>query len=301
MSKLDFDQYQFEAAKTDKAMTDEGLTIPLLGLAGETGSLHTLYKKYLRDGDAYQIIDKRIAEELGDILWYVATIARRAKLKLSDVAEMNLRKTRSRWLENIQGITLLDDSFPISEQLPRTFTAEIRDFADGNRHKEELVIDGSKAGDYLTDNAYHDDGYRFHDIFHLSYAVMLGWSPVLRANLGRKRKSRPDVDEVEDGGRAIAIEEGISALIFTYAQKHSFLDGVSTIDWPILRTCQEMTSGLEVSCRSLYEWEKAIFAGYRAWRQVRDQGGGFLRCDLERRSFEYVGALAPAASELTRN
>ena len=41
----------------------------------------------------------------------------------------------------------------------------------------------------------------------------------------RKRKSDPKVDEVEDGGRAIVIEEGISAMVFSYAERRNFLEG----------------------------------------------------------------------------
>ncbi|MFE9952953.1 hypothetical protein ACFYRJ_36575 [Streptomyces sp. NPDC005531] len=40
--------------------------------------------------------------------------------------------------------------------------------------------------------------------------------------LGRKRRSRPGIDETEDGGRAIAIEEGISALVFSYGSCHHY-------------------------------------------------------------------------------
>jgi len=260
---MTLDEYQDEAARTDKQAKDEreGLIVPLLGLAGETGSLLTLYKKWLRDGDAYQVIDARIAEELGDILWYTATIARRAGVKLSDVGTGNLQKVQARWLKLSASSSFFDDTFPVSEQLPRKFVAEIRDLKEGNKTKTELLIDGTQVGNHLTDNAYRDDGYRFHDVFHLAYATILGWSPVLRANLERKRKSKASVDEVEDGGRAIAIEEGISALVFTYASKHSFLDGVSVIDWSTLRTCQEMAAHLEVSQRSLYEWEQAILEG----------------------------------------
>jgi hypothetical protein len=47
---------------------------------------------------------------------------------------------------------------------------------------------GLNVGDPLTDNSHRPDGYRFHDVFHMSYAVHLGWSPVLRALLKLKRK-----------------------------------------------------------------------------------------------------------------
>jgi hypothetical protein len=54
----------------------------------------------------------------------------------------------------------------------------------------------------MADNAYERAGYRFHDVFHLAFAAVLGWSPITRALLKRKRKSSPEVDEVEDRGRS---------------------------------------------------------------------------------------------------
>jgi len=287
---MTFDEYQSEAAATDKqvGMGKEGMLVPLLGLAGEAGSLLTLYKKWLRDGDSCQIVGERIGEELGDILWYLAAVARRGGINLSDLAERNLRKTRARWLPQATRPHLFDEGFPVTEQLPREFVAEIRDYDEGGRKRTELIINGTHVGNHLTNNAYTDDGYRLHDVFHLSYAVLLGWSPVLRANLRVKRKSNPKTDEVEDGGRAVAIEEGISALVFAYAQEHSFLEGVSVVDWGVLRTCQEMAAHLEVSTRTLYEWEQAILCGYKVWRSVRDNGGGTIKCSLTAREFTYT-------------
>ena len=128
--RITFDEYQAEAAKTDKqdGPAEKGLVVPLLGLAGEAGSLLTLYKKWLRDGDAYQIVGERIQEELGDILWYLATIARRSGIGLSEVAQRNLQKTQARWLPQSTTPQLFDDGCPPNERLPREFIAEIRDF-----------------------------------------------------------------------------------------------------------------------------------------------------------------------------
>ncbi|MGB3508451.1 MAG: hypothetical protein WBA93_04280 [Microcoleaceae cyanobacterium] len=131
------------------------------------------------------------------------------------------------------------------------------------------------------------DGYRFHDVFHFSYAAILGWSPVTRSNLGCKRKSHFLIDEVEDGGRAIAIEEGISALVFSYAKDHEFLAGISTIDYQLLKTIKNMTTHLEVAQISLGDWEKAIIIGYEVWRQVEKNRGGIVIVDLDRRSIIY--------------
>ena len=66
----------------------------------------------------------------------------------------------------------------------------------------EIYPDGKFIGDSLSDNAYVDDGYRFHDVMHLAHMAVLGWSPVMRNLLKLKRKSQPTIDEVEDGARA---------------------------------------------------------------------------------------------------
>ena len=63
---------------------------------------------------------------------------------------------------------------------------------EGSAHQHvRLLVDGKPFGAELTDNAYDPDGYRFHDVFHFAYAAVLGWSPITRALLRRKRKSQP--------------------------------------------------------------------------------------------------------------
>ena len=143
----------------------------------------------------------------------------------------------------------------------------------------------------MQDNAYDDDGYRFHDVFHLAYAAKLGWSPVLRGKLlrpKRKRASQPLVDEVEDGGRAIVIDEAIVAYVWEYARRHRFLEGISTVDYPVLKTIRLLTGGLEVSARTAHDWEEAILAGYAIFREVRAQGRGRIAVDLRARSIQLV-------------
>ena len=292
---MELNDYQQRAAATDQYTPEDasGMIVALLGLGGEVGSLLTLYKKWKRDGDAYSTINDRIAEELGDVLWYIATIARRSGVDLEDVAARNLTKISERWLPS-SALSLLDEDCTPDEQLPRSFTAEFRNAGQGVNTKLSLHVDGEKCGSTLTDNAYEGDDYRYHDLLHLSFATVLGWSPVLRALLYRKRKSNPVADEVEDGGRAVAIEEGLAALIFNYARRHSLLDGVTHLDWPLLRTCHEMTSHLEVSSRSLYDWELAILNAFEAWRQLKANNGGTVQCDLRQRTMRYLPLAAAA-------
>ena len=286
---MTFEEYQARAAATDASEISKGedFSILLLGLAGEAGSLLTLYKKWLRDGDAFQILEERISEELGDVLWYLAAIARRRGVSLGSIAEANLKKTSARWLEGTEH-DLFDEGRISSERLPRSFTAELRDIDDGRGHRVmRMTLDGESLGAALTDNSYGEDGYRFHDLFHLSLAASLGWSPVIRTLLHRKRRSDPLLDEVEDGGRAIAIEEGIAALVFRYASQHSMLDGVKTIDWGLLQTCSSMTLGLEVLGRQLFDWEQSIIRAYEAWRVAIQDGGVRVFGDLIKRELRF--------------
>jgi NTP pyrophosphatase (non-canonical NTP hydrolase) len=285
---MEMNEYQRLAAMTDQndANDPNGMMVALLGLAGETGSILTLYKKWLRDRDAYQIMHERVAEELGDVLWYVAAIATRAGIDLDDIATGNTKKAAHRWLPSAP-VILFDEDCLESERLPRKFVAEFRNFGEPGKQKLDVYIDGVKCGSTLTDNAYKGDDYRYHDLLHLAFATILGWSPVFRALLKRKRRSAPLADEVEDGGRAVAIEEGLAALIFNYARHHSLLKGVSRLDWPLLRTCHEMSSHLEVSRRSLNDWELAILSAFDIWREMQDHDGGSVDCDLHQRTMRY--------------
>ena len=297
---MDFRTFQTEAARTDQvAKNDEkGKLVPLLGLAGEVGTLLSEYKKFLRDGSAHQLFDEQVAEDLGDLLWYVANVATKFGLELEDVATANLEKTRGRWPDRSrenQGSLfdsdrshLFDEKFPPEQQLPRKLAVEFKEVCEGNSVRVIISRDGQQIGDTLTDNAYEDDGYRFHDVFHLSYAAVLSWSPITRTLLKVKRKTSEQIDEVEDGARAKIIEELVSQLVYIYARAHNYLDGVGSLDYHLLKTIHSLVADREVKVRSLAEWEQAIFSGYAVWRQVRENRGGTVEIDLIRRTISFA-------------
>ncbi|WP_116091741.1 nucleoside triphosphate pyrophosphohydrolase family protein [Sphingomonas crusticola] len=295
---MDLKTYQAQALQTDQVpgtSDDESaaaLIVPMLGLAGETGQLLGEYKKHLRDGAAHRLFKDRVGEELGDLLWYIANVASKFGLDLDQIAEKNLDKVRARFAPMSAQAPERDSEFPDLERLPRHLLVRLAEEpgSSGSRPKVRMTINGEGIGSLLGDNAYDPDGYRFHDVFHLAYAAVLGWSPNLRAFLKRKRKSRPLLDEVEDGGRARIIEEGVSALAFDYARVHSFLEGVTEIDYGLLRTIQSMTSHLEVSGATAADWERAILEGFAVWRQVLLNNGGDISVDLNARSITYLGA-----------
>lgn len=279
-------EYQTEAIKTRQVASCQvpDPVIPLLGLAGETGELLSEYKKSLRDGGSYKLAKERIAEELGDLLWYLSNVADLFGLSLEDIGQNNLDKCRQRWGDHrSEAATRFDEGFPIAERFPRTCVVRLESQEDGNKTQLIMYVDGAQVGDALTDNAYEADGYRFHDVFHLACAACLGWSPVLRKLWNCKRKSVPNVDEVEDGARAAITEECIAALVFRYAEAHNHLAGVTTLDYDLLRTIKGMTCGFEVEACTIGDWERAIFNCYEIWRYLEAHNGVTIVLDLDDR------------------
>jgi len=301
---MKFSEYQTLAQETDQvASADVGsqqaTLIPLLGMVGEAGQLLTEFKKRLRDGPRHEHFEEKMSEELGDILWYMANLASKYGLDLDEVAQQNLRKTRRHYGLDIILESNLDDGYNASEQFPRKIVIGIEQKISDGRAEVFTVFKGRTIGAALTDNAYEDDGYRFHDVFHGAYAAILGLSPVLRGLLRLKRKSHPRVDEVEDGGRAAVIEEGIAALVFDYARRHAFLDGVVELDEGLLTTIEGMSRHLEVSACGPALWRRAIIEGYQVWREVVANSGGTIEADLDSRTIRYIGpesAIATAAA-----
>jgi NTP pyrophosphatase (non-canonical NTP hydrolase) len=67
---------------------------PLIGLCGETGEVAELVKKAIRKGSTWPI--ERLKEEMGDVLWYVASLANDLGLSLMDIAISNIDKLQKR-------------------------------------------------------------------------------------------------------------------------------------------------------------------------------------------------------------
>ncbi|MET3993726.1 NTP pyrophosphatase (non-canonical NTP hydrolase) [Bradyrhizobium sp. S3.9.2] len=379
MSKpLTLGVYQALAAKTDRTRgRGASLELPLLGLFGEVGSLLSEVKKKQRDTRSYLGYEASVLEEMGDVLWYLAVIADRAGLSLTEIvggdrpggsllfddisfaslqpqrtlpllapttafertlmrlagkagalvgahgnivldgklddlkrdlsslfselleaaneagvtldhaASHNLEKTFDRWPIDKKYAALFDEGFPPEEQLPRALTVEIfeRVLNQGEAKERRYVIqrcNGVLIGDRLTDNVAQEDDYRFHDAFHYAYAAVLGWSPVTRALFRLKRKSAPDVDEAQDGARALLTEEGIATFIFGFSKQLEFFAGQSRGDlsFTLLKTVRQFVKSYEVQRCPLWQWEEAILSGHEAFRFLKEYRRGTLHLDL---------------------
>jgi NTP pyrophosphatase (non-canonical NTP hydrolase) len=95
---MTLDEYQKKALSTN---INEGTHIffdRMFGLVGEAGEMADKVKKWIRDDKAdWDKLDKHMMmDELGDVLWYVATLADTLGYKLDEVASHNAKKLASR-------------------------------------------------------------------------------------------------------------------------------------------------------------------------------------------------------------
>jgi hypothetical protein len=209
-----------------------------------------------------------------------------AKLAFAEIARSNLRKTRGAFIApGPEDLVDFDREFGVEEQLPRTFRIRVNQRGSGRSY---LQWNGVFIGDPLTDNIADPDGYRFHDVFHFAYSAILHWSPVMRALIKHKRKSKPDYDEAQDSGRAIVVEEGLTAWIFTRAKELNFFDGQDRVSLGMLKTIGEFVIGYEVAQCPLKLWERAILNGYEVFRQIRAAEGGWVVGDRALRTIRYA-------------
>jgi NTP pyrophosphatase (non-canonical NTP hydrolase) len=363
------------------------LGMPIFGLFGEIGSLLAALKKKRREGEAFATYDEIIIEELGDVLWYLYTVASHAGIAMTEVAghvphgglhswdeskpdanltlvmlqahasksqelevnavaeelaacagelveahrtgklrgnrdavsgrllgilralirlaqaadvaldiaaRENLHKTFSRWPLDPMNPPyppprVPDAELPINERFPRRFKMFIKEHKIGDKTYVLQKRNGVIIGDRLTDNKAEKDDYRFHDVFHIAYAVHLEWSPVLRALFKIKRKSRPDLDENEDGARAILIEEGIATFVFGRALERRLFEGLKSLDYDLLKLIQDLVRGFEAERFAAWQWERAILDGFKVFRAITkpENRGGWVIADLDKHTFEF--------------
>jgi NTP pyrophosphatase (non-canonical NTP hydrolase) len=90
---MDFEEYSKLAMQTKGKGGD--LVLGAIGLTGEAGEVADLIKKVIYHG--HDIPTAKLAEELGDVLWYLAYLADAAHIPFGFVAANNLLKLAERY------------------------------------------------------------------------------------------------------------------------------------------------------------------------------------------------------------
>lgn len=126
-------------------------------------------------------------------------------------------------------------------------------------------INETQMGDPLTDNNYKEDGYRFHDIFHIVFATHAGWSPVLFGLMRKKWNLGPKIYTRWER----TIEECIVAMTFIHATKNNL-----EIAPNILEYIENMLSRSKTA--NIVVWEDAIKKALGLWYLLYASKGGSI-------------------------
>lgn len=91
-------EYQQKALETAVYPQQYKIIYPALGLTGEAGECSDKVKKVIRDNPCKFTEQKKeeIAKEIGDVMWYCATLANDIGYDLETICEMNYNKLHSR-------------------------------------------------------------------------------------------------------------------------------------------------------------------------------------------------------------
>ena len=95
---MTINEYQEKALETAIYPREYKVVYPALGMAGEAGEVADKVKKVIRDNNGEISKEKalEIAKEIGDVLWYCATLANDLGFDLNTIAQMNYDKLHSR-------------------------------------------------------------------------------------------------------------------------------------------------------------------------------------------------------------
>lgn len=293
---MQFEDYQKIAFLTARTRDRTLVEVCLAVLSQLSAELFRLMLPEVELGINRDVTDRPTNDVLARIAWHVAALASTYDISLDDIARENIRKNTQRY-EKGQPTPLHDTKYEEHERFPRYMRIGVVSIGSG---RARMYWEGKRLGDDLTDNSAIDDGYRFHDVMHLANIAKLGWSPVFRKLMDRKRKSDPKIDEVQDGARAGIVEEALIKAIHSEGlrqakqrtpncgpeQLRPFLNE-SEISNRFLDFIKSLVAGLEVENNQSWEWIETIVEGYDIFRQIREEKQGTITLDLDARSITF--------------
>lgn len=94
---MNFEEYQQEMKRTASQfeISNETLSLGAMGIAGEAGEVADYIKKVVFH--SHGLSREKLAEELGDVMWYIAYLSEVIGYSLSEIAEINMKKLRKRY------------------------------------------------------------------------------------------------------------------------------------------------------------------------------------------------------------
>jgi len=102
------DHYQDEATRTlPHLSTSETMKLCLIGLSDELGEVAGPLKKFLYHG--HPLDTEHVADEIGDVLWYLANLCNALGISLNDAMERNVEKLAQRYPDGFSSEVVLEE------------------------------------------------------------------------------------------------------------------------------------------------------------------------------------------------
>lgn len=95
LNELTLNEYQLLAQRTSPNEGRSRIVNGCMGLCGESGECIDHLKKHLNQG--HPLDEEKLAEELGDVLWYCAELAAGLNMTLEAIARNNIEKLKKRY------------------------------------------------------------------------------------------------------------------------------------------------------------------------------------------------------------
>ncbi|MBS1687465.1 MAG: nucleotide pyrophosphohydrolase, partial [Bacteroidetes bacterium] len=105
-----------------------------------------------------------------------------------------------------------------------------------------------------------------------------------------KRKSDLITLDAEDRGRPQVAEEAITLIVYNYAKGNKMLKESDRIDTELLNMIKQLTTDLEVSIVSSFQWEKTIVESYKVFHKVLHNRGGKVLVSPKEKKLQYLGS-----------
>jgi NTP pyrophosphatase (non-canonical NTP hydrolase) len=121
-----------------------------LGISGEAGEVADEIKKYVGHGHWKDGFD--MPKELGDVLWYVATICQALDLDMGEVAEKNIAKLRARYPQGFSteaSKTRADTKDPEQVERPPPIGEQVLDLIKANWPQQDDNATHKTATNFL--------------------------------------------------------------------------------------------------------------------------------------------------------
>jgi NTP pyrophosphatase (non-canonical NTP hydrolase) len=114
---MKLNEYQEQAMKTQSDIYRDLVSASTMGLVREAGEVLELIHKSIHHNKPLDT--HKVAEELGDVLWNIACLAKFFDFSLEDIAKQNIEKLRERHgdkynASHYEGDTLVDEP-PVEE------------------------------------------------------------------------------------------------------------------------------------------------------------------------------------------